>query len=400
MKEMVKSNYKYVIIGGGMTADAAVHKIREIDAEGSMCLISKEEYPPYARPPLSKSLWKGEEEFEEIDLDTESANLEMHLARTVVKIDPNGKKVIDDQGDEYGYTKLLIATGGKPKKIPKMEGEGIIYYRTKEDYLKLKKLVDENKRFGVIGGGFIGSEIAAAIKIYKPDAEVTMIFPETGICALIFPKQLSNYIDEYYRENGIEVLSGDLVETIKKNNSEYVVETKSRKKLIFDVVIAGLGIQPNIDLAKNAGLKIDNGIIVNKFLQTSIPDIYAAGDVASYYNPALDKFIRVEHEDNALMMGEIAGANMAGEEIPYKHLSLFYSDLFDLGYEAVGELNSKLEIVEDWFDPNKEGVIYYLEKKRVKGILLWNVWDKVDDAREIIAEKGPFSSKNLKGRIQ
>jgi len=397
---MVKYNYKYLIIGGGMTADAAVHKIREIDAEGSMCLISKEEYPPYARPPLSKSLWKGEEEFEEIDLDTESANLEMHLARMVVRIDPKSKKVIDDQGDEYGYTRLLIATGGNPKKIPKTEEENIIYYRTKEDYLKLKKLVDENKRFGVIGGGFIGSEIAAAIKIYKPDAEVTMIFPETGICALIFPKQLSNYIDEYYRENGIEVLSGDLVETIKKNNSEYVVETKSRKKLIFDVVIAGLGIQPNIDLAKNAGLKIDNGIIVNKFLQTSIPDIYAAGDVASYYNPALDKFIRVEHEDNALMMGEIAGANMAGEEIPYKHLSLFYSDLFDLGYEAVGELNSKLEIVEDWFDPNKEGVIYYLEKKRVKGILLWNVWDKVDDAREIIAEKGPFSSKNLKGRIQ
>jgi len=397
---MVKYNYKYLIIGGGMTADAAVHKIREIDAEGSMCLISKEEYPPYARPPLSKSLWKGEEEFEDIDLETESANLEMHLARMVVRIDPKSKKVIDDQGDEYGYTRLLIATGGNPKKIPKTEEENIIYYRTKEDYLKLKKLVDENKRFGVIGGGFIGSEIAAAIKIYKPDAEVTMIFPETGICALIFPKQLSNYIDEYYRENGIEVLSGDLVETIKKNNSEYVVETKSRKKLIFDVVIAGLGIQPNIDLAKNAGLKIDNGIIVNKFLQTSIPDIYAAGDVASYYNPALDKFIRVEHEDNALMMGEIAGANMAGEEIPYKHLSLFYSDLFDLGYEAVGELNSKLEIVEDWFDPNKEGVIYYLEKKRVKGILLWNVWDKVDDAREIIAEKGPFSSKNLKGRIQ
>ena len=397
---MVKSNYKYVIIGGGMTADAAVHKIREIDTEGSMCLISKEKYPPYARPPLSKSLWKGEEEFEEIDLDTESANLEMHLARTVVKIDPNGKKVIDDQGDEYGYTKLLIATGGKPKKIPKMEGEGIIYYRTKEDYLKLKKLVDKNKRFGVIGGGFIGSEIAAAIKIYKPDAEVTMIFPETGVCALIFPKQLSNYINEYYRENDIKVLSGDLVETIKKNNSEYVIETKSRKKLIFDVVIAGLGIQPNTDLANNAGLKIDNGIIVNEFLETSIPDIYAAGDVASYYNPALDKFIRVEHEDNALMMGEIAGANMAGEKAPYEHLSLFYSDLFDLGYEAVGELNSKLEIVEDWFDPNKEGVIYYLEKKRVRGVLLWNVWEKVDDAREIIAEKGPFSSKNLKGRIQ
>lgn len=396
---MAKYDFKYVIIGGGMAADAAAHKIREVDAEGSICLISNEEYPPYARPPLSKSLWKGEEELDDIDLETESANLEMHLASSVVRIDPSNKKVIDDKGDEYGYTKLLIATGGIPKKIPKTEGEEIIYYRTKEDFMKLKRKVDENTRFGVIGGGFIGSEIAAAIKTYKTEAEVTMIFPETGICALIFPKELSSSITDYYREKGIEVLNGDLVETIKKNNNEYVVETKNREKLAFDVIIAGLGIQPNTDLAKNAGLKVDNGIIVNKFLQTSVQDIYAAGDAASYYNPALDKFIRVEHEDNALTMGETAGANMAGEEVPYDHISLFYSDLFDLGYEAVGELSSKLEIVEDWFDTNKEGVIYYLDKKRVKGVLLWNVWDKVDDAREIIAEKGPFSSKNLKGRI-
>ena len=397
---MAKYDFKYVIIGGGMTADAAVHKIRELDAEGSICLLSKEIYPPYARPPLTKALWKGEEELEDIDLETESANIEMHLACSIVRIDPSSKKVVDDNGDEYGYTKLLLATGGTPKKIPKVEGEGIIYYRTKEDFLKLKKLVDENTRFGVIGGGFIGSEIAAAIKIYNPDTEVTMIFPETGICALIFPRELSNYLNEYYREKGIEVLNGDLVENIKRTNSEYIVETKNKRKLTFDVIIAGLGIQPNTDLAKNAGLKVDNGIIVNKFLQTSITDIYAAGDSASYYSPALDKFIRVEHEDNALMMGEIAGANMAGEQTPYEHLSLFYSDLFDLGYEAVGELSSNLEIVEDWFDPNNEGVIYYLEKKRVRGVLLWNVWEKAEDAREIIEEKGPFSSTNLKGRIQ
>ncbi|NHJ20465.1 MAG: NAD(P)/FAD-dependent oxidoreductase [Candidatus Lokiarchaeota archaeon] len=397
---MAKYDFKYVIIGGGMTADAAVHKIRELDAEGSICLLSKEIYPPYARPPLTKALWKGEEELEDIDLETESANIEMHLACSIVRIDSSSKKVVDDNGDEYGYTKLLLATGGTPKKIPKVEGEGIMYYRTKEDFLKLKKLVDENTRFGVIGGGFIGSEIAAAIKIYKPDTEVTMIFPETGICALIFPKELSNYLNEYYRENGIEVLNGDLVENIKRNNNEYIMETKNKRKLTFDVIVAGLGIHPNIDLAKNAGLKVDNGITVNKYLQTSNTDIYAAGDAASYYSPALDKFIRVEHEDNALMMGEIAGANMAGEQTPYEHLSLFYSDLFDLGYEAVGELSSNLEIVEDWFDPNNEGVIYYLEKERVKGVLLWNVWEKAEDAREIIAEKGPFSLKNLKDRIQ
>jgi NADPH-dependent 2,4-dienoyl-CoA reductase/sulfur reductase-like enzyme len=264
----------------------------------------------------------------------------------------------------------------------------------------LKKLVDKNKKFGVIGGGFIGSEIAAAIKMYKPNAEVTMIFPETGICALIFPKKLSDFINDYFQEKGVEILIGELVASVSKQEKTYLVETKSGKRLSFDTVIAGLGIQPNVDLAKIANLKVEDGIVVNNYLQTTDPDIYAAGDVASYHNPVLDKYIRVEHEDNALNMGEIAGKNMAGEETPFDYLSLFYSDLFELGYEAVGELNPKLEVVEDWTKQFEEGTVYYLKDKRVRGVLLWNVWDKADDARELIAEPGPFSAKNLKDRIK
>jgi NAD(P)H-nitrite reductase large subunit len=317
-----------------------------------------------------------------------------------VKIDRAEKKVIDDQGNEYTYTKLLIATGGTPRKLPKVAEEGIIYYRTLADYKKLKKLVDKNKKFGVIGGGFIGSEIAAAIKMYKPNAEVTMIFPETGICALIFPKKLSDFINDYFQEKGVEILIGELVASVSKQEKTYLVETKSGKRLSFDTVIAGLGIQPNVDLAKIANLKVEDGIVVNNYLQTTDPDIYAAGDVASYHNPVLDKYIRVEHEDNALNMGEIAGKNMAGEETPFDYLSLFYSDLFELGYEAVGELNPKLEVVEDWTKQFEEGTVYYLKDKRVRGVLLWNVWDKADDARELIAEPGPFSAKNLKDRIK
>lgn len=383
-----------------MTADAAAHSIREVDPKETVGLIGRENDPPYARPPLSKSLWKGEEQINDIDLGTNEVELKMHLGRTVVKIDRAEKKVIDDQGNEYTYTKLLIATGGTPRKLPKVAEEGIIYYRTLADYKKLKKLVDKNKKFGVIGGGFIGSEIAAAIKMYKPNAEVTMIFPETGICALIFPKKLSDFINDYFREKGIEILIGELVASVSKQEKTYLVETKSGKRLSFDTVIAGLGIQPNIDLAKIANLKVEDGIIVNNYLQTTDPDIYAAGDVASYHNPVLDKYIRVEHEDNALNMGEIAGKNMAGEETPFDYLSLFYSDLFELGYEAVGELNPKLEVVEDWTEQFEEGTVYYLKDKRVRGVLLWNVWEKADDARELIAEPGPFSAKNLKGRIK
>ncbi|MFW9820821.1 MAG: NAD(P)/FAD-dependent oxidoreductase [Candidatus Thorarchaeota archaeon] len=397
---MTNYNYKYLIIGGGMTADAAAHSIRENDPKGTIGLISAERDPPYARPPLSKYLWTGDEELDEIDLGTSDAEVEMHLGRTATKIDRINKKVIDDQGYEYSYNKLLLATGGVPKKLPNVEEEGIIYYRTLSDYKKLKELVDKNQNFGIIGGSFIGSELAAGIKIYKPEAEVTMIFPEIGICAYIFPNTLSNFLNNYFRENKINVLPRELVIKVNKDSNGYLVETKSGKKMNFDVVIAGLGITPNIELAKSADLKVKDGIVVNTFLQTNDQDIYSAGDVANYYNSALGRYIHIEHEDNALMMGEIVGKNMTGEKNPYDHLSLFYSDLFDYGYEAVGILDSKLEIIQDWKKPSEEGVVYYLKEGRVQGVLLWNVWEKADEARDLIADPGPFSSEDLKGRIQ
>ncbi len=166
-----------------------------------------------------------------------------------------------------------------------------------------------------------------------------------------------------------------------------------------DAVIAGLGVRPNIELAQSAGLKVDDGIIVNDRLQTSATDIYAAGDVAMFPHATLGKLVRVEHEDNALKMGKQAGRNMAGADEPYTHTPNFYSDLFELGYEAVGELNSKLEMVEDWQQPNQKGVVYYLEDGRVRGVLMWNMRDKVKDATALMAEAGPFSAQDLKGRI-
>ncbi len=397
---MENYSYKYLIIGGGMTADAAARSIREIDPNGTIGLIGDDNDPPYARPPLSKALWTGDEALEDIDLETSETNLTMHLSRTVTKIDRHNKKVIDEKGIKYSYEKLLIATGGTPKKLPKVEEEGIIYYRTLSDYKNLKKLVDQNKTFGVLGGGFIGSEIAAAIKIFKPDAEVTMIFPETGIGALIFPKKLSNHLNKYYQEKNITVMVEELVTSIKKLDKGYLVETISDKKLKFDTVIAGLGITPNIKIAEEANLEVKNGILVNQYLQTNDPDIFAAGDVALYHNPSLDTYIRVEHEDNALMMGELAGQNMTGKKNSFDHLSLFYSDLFDYGYEAVGILNSNLYMVEDWIDPLEEGIVYYLKEGRIQGILLWNVWEKVEEARKLITESGPFTPEDLKGRIK
>jgi NADPH-dependent 2,4-dienoyl-CoA reductase/sulfur reductase-like enzyme len=178
------------------------------------------------------------------------------------------------------------------------------------------------------------------------------------------------------------------------------VRTGSGRTIEADGVVAGIGIRPSLELAKEAGLNIDNGVVVNAQLQSSIPDIYAAGDAANFFHSALGKRKRVEHEDNAVQMGQLAGRNMAGASETYTHVPMFYSDLFDLGYEAVGEMSSKMKTFSDWQEPFRKGVVYYLDEDRVRGVLLWNVWEKVDEARALLSEKGPFNEKELRGRIK
>ncbi len=388
-------HYKYLIIGGGLAGDAATKGIRELDAEGSIGLISMEPDPPYMRPNLSKGLWKGRP-VEKIWRKTEE-RAELHLNRKIVRLDLEKKLVVDDVGDEYTYDKLLIATGGTPNHLPFGNGN-IIYYRDFQDYQRLRALAEQGEQFVVIGGGFIGSEIAAALSMVG--RKVSLIFPGNAISDNIFPHDLAQFLNDYYREKGIEVVAGDTAASVQKEGDRIVVHTGSGRAFEADGVVAGIGIHPNLDLARESGLKVNSGIIVNERLETSAPDVYAAGDVASFLHSALDKRTRVEHEDNAVQMGKIAGRNMAGASETYTHVPMFYSDLFDLGYEAVGEMSSKMKTVEDWQEePFKKGVVYYLDDGRVRGVLLWNVWDKVEDARALMQERGPFVEKDLKGRI-
>lgn len=389
------SQSKYLIIGAGMTADAAVRGIRRTDPDGSIALVGAELVPPYNRPPLSKDLWKGKP-LENIWRKTKELGVELHLGRIIRSLDPLAKHATDDSGSEYDYDKLLLATGGIPKRLP-FGVEEIIYYRTLQDYERLRGLSERGRKFVVIGSGFIGSEVAAALAM--SGKQVTMIFPEKAIGARMFPHDLASFLNDYYREKDVELWPGETVTAIKTSGNLHTVETKSGRKIVADGVVAGIGIQPNIELAEIAGLKVEDGILVDEFLRTSQPDIYAAGDAAAFYNPALGKRMRVEHEDNANNMGEIAGRNMAGERVPYDHLPFFYSDLFELGYEAVGELDARLDTLADWKEPYREGVIYYLKDKRVRGVLLWNVWKQVETARRLIAEPGPFRPEDLKNRL-
>ena len=389
-------SYKYLIIGGGMTADSAARGIRQVDRNGTIGLISTDSDLPYNRPPLSKALWKGKP-FDRIWRRTKSKRVQVHLGRVVKKIDPKQKRVIDDNGDVFTYKKLLLATGGTPRRLP-FGGDQIIYFRTVADYRRLRALTTKGRRFAVIGGGFIGSEIAAALAMNGK--KVMMIFPGKSIGDRVFPRGLSQFVSRFYQQKGVELLAGKKVSGLERRDNQLVLKTSGNREIVVDGVVAGVGIAPNVELAQAAKLKVKDGIVVDEFLRTSHPDIYAAGDVAAFYNPALGKRIRVEHEDNANTMGRLAGRNMAGKSEPYHHLPSFYSDMFELGYEAVGELDARSETIADWKRPNKEGVIYYLQNGRVRGVLLWNVWGQVDAARELIAEPGPFRSKDLKKRLK
>lgn len=392
----VMQHYKYLIIGGGMTADAAVQGIRSVDLAGDVGLFSTEFSHPYNRPPLSKALWKGES-VDTIWRKTDDQSVAFHLGRTVTAVEPLNKQIVDAQGNRYSWEKLLLATGGSPRRLP-FGDEHIIYFRTLADYRRLRALTEKGTRFAVIGGGFIGSEIVAALTLNEK--KVVMLFPGKSIGDRVFPHDLSQFVSNFYREKGVEVLSGERVSGLETRGNQLVVKTSSSREILVDGVVAGIGIEPNVELAQAAKLKVENGIVVDELLSTSHPDIYAAGDVAAFHNPALGKRIRVEHEDNANAMGRLAGRNMAGQAEPYHHLPSFYSDMFELGYEAVGELDSRLETFADWKQPNKEGVIYYLQNGRVRGVLLWNVWGQVDAARELIAQPGSFRAENLKGRLK
>jgi NADPH-dependent 2,4-dienoyl-CoA reductase/sulfur reductase-like enzyme len=369
------TNTTYLIVGAGMTGDMAAKGIREQDPDGSITMVGADPNPPYKRPLLTKGLWQGASE-EKLWREP-AAGVELVTGRRIVSLDLAGHTATDDAGDEYGWEKLLLATGAKPREIP--GADGVVWYRTLGDYRHVRELAGEGSHVVVIGGGFIGSELAAGL--VGNGVRVTMLFPEDGIGHRLFPTGLSASVTDYYREKGVDVRAGELV----AEASGTAVKTKSGLELEADAVVAGLGVVADTELAEAAGLEVDDGIVVDEYGRVpGHDDVFAAGDVARFPVPALGISLRIEHEDHANSHGHAVGANMAGANAPYGHLPFFYSDLFDLGYEAVGLVDSRLEAVENWQEPYRKGVVTYLEDGRPRGVLLWNVWDKLDDARALI----------------
>jgi 3-phenylpropionate/trans-cinnamate dioxygenase ferredoxin reductase subunit len=401
---MAERSYEYIIVGGGLAGASAVEGIRELDKAGAILLVGIERHLPYDRPHLSKKLWFGKKTVEQIfvhDRDYyDRAGVTMVAGDTVSSLDPKKKTTATAGGSQFQYNKLLLATGGTPRvlSIPGGDLEGISYFRTLDDYLTLRAGAGPGASAVVIGGGFIGSEIAAALAINK--VSVTMIFPEPYLVSRIFPEALGTAITAQYRAKGVTMLANEKPASIRRKGARFVTRVGSGREIESDLVVVGIGIAPSLDLPRKAGLVTGNGIIVDDYLQASLPDIYAAGDIAFFPYQALGMQTRVEHWDNALNQGKQAGRNMAGGREPYAYMPYFFSDLFEFGFEAVGEIDSRLETFADWQKKNDTGVVYYLRDGTIRGAMMCNVWDKVEAARGLIRQGSRVTKERLVGLIR
>lgn len=386
--------YDYVIVGGGPAAAAAAEAIRGQDPKGSILLVSRDNHPPYKRPPLSKDLWFGKAKLDDLPIHPDDFyrenGIELALRREVVELDPIARKLWDDRGAVREYGELLLATGGRPRllDVPGSTLDGIHYYRDLEDYLLLQGVRFEHAL--VIGAGFIGVEMAAAIR--HSGREVTLLFPEEYPLSRVLPRSLGLHLAAYYREKGVDVVSGEEIAAFEdRGGGTLLARTRSGNYAETQLVLAGIGLRLYTELADAVGIEVSRGIVVDSLGRTSAAHVWAAGDVTEFPDLALGQTRHVEHWDHALAHGKAVGANMAGANRPYDEMPVFFSDLFDIGWEAVGDLDPHLVVEEVWTRPNEKGVLFYLRDEVVRGVLLWNTWGLADWARALIREGRPMT---------
>lgn len=394
----MEHEYRYLIIGGGLAGASAIEGIRQLDKTGTIGLLCAEPELPYDRPPLSKDLLWGKKTYPQIFLQDRAyyrgQKAELHLGTTVKSIQVGKGSVVDVAGKHYGYSKLLIATGGVPREFPRA---GLLAhtFRNAKDYRDLARALPLVEDFLLIGAGFIGAELSAGLS--HLGKKVTMVFKGKFLLESIFPADLAAFVTEFYGKKGVLLVPEDEPSLFHPEGGRVKVTTRNGRNLVAGWVISGIGIEPEMELAKSAGLQTAKGVVVDRYLQTSRPEIYAAGDLALFPCAALGESLRLEHWDNAKAQGRCAGINMAGGDEPYVYLPYFYSDLFELGFEAVGKLDSKMKTLSAWEVPFRKGVVAYLEDQKIKGVLLWNQTKMLDWARGLITGQAtPGSVEELK----
>ncbi len=395
---------KYIdnlIIGGGLAGGYAAISLRQNDLNSSVLIITAEQHLPYDRVPLSKDFLQGKVKRESLFIRKpdfyEKNKIEILTGKKVIDLEIKNNIAVLEDNTEIKFGKLLIATGGYPRKL-NIEGsnkDNVFYLRNIEDSEKIRSAAINSKKAVIIGGGFIGCEIASSLK--KIGLDVTIIEKANSILTLALDEETAKLIEEYFRKMGINIITGTSIKQfITKENKAIAVETETGKIINGDIFVVGIGIKINTELAEKAGININNGIIVNESLKTNYENVFAAGDVANFYHPLYETNMRVEHYDVAVRHGKIAGSNMAGLKASFKELPYFFSYMYNLNIYSWGMIKGYDYVVKRGELNVEKGFLqFYFKKGQMIAVLGVNTFKETEYVRKIIQNKKPIENPDL-----
>jgi 3-phenylpropionate/trans-cinnamate dioxygenase ferredoxin reductase component len=368
---------KFVIAGGGMVAGYAAKQMVELGLRsGELAIFSNDTVVPYERPPLSKSFLAGKETEEAITINSEhwyrEHGIAIHLGCAVSAVDLRRKRLTVSTGPEFGFDKLLIASGSNVRKlmVPGASLPNVYYLRTMEDSKRIRGVAEKVKRAVVVGGGFIGMEVAS--QLAQKQIEVTMVLNEDRIWKRFFSPEMSKFFEDYYTARGVRFLRSTEITELRGHDAVSSVAVSGGYEIPCEMVVAGIGVQPSVDFLTNSGIELDNGVLVNEYLETNQPGVFAAGDVANYNDVLFGKRRRVEHWDNAVSQAQHCARSLMGQRAAFKHVPYFFSDVFDLSYEYWGDASVADQVIHRGDLSSNSFSVWWLRQQVVVGAFSMN----------------------------
>ena len=396
------SDQTYVIVGASLAGAKAAETLREEGFAGRVVLVGAESERPYERPPLSKDYLRGEVGREKVHVHDEGFyaehQIELRLGRTAVQLDTLAGELELDDGERLRYDRLLLATGSEPRRleIPGGDLDGVMYLRSVQDSDALRERLDRGGAVVVVGAGWIGAEVAASAR--QRGLDVTVVEPAAVPLERVLGAEVGAIYRDIHTDHGTRMLMGTGVEAFEGDDTIGRVRTSDGRTLECDFAVVGVGVQPRIRLAAQAGLDVDDGILVDEYLETSKRGVFAAGDVANGLHPVYGERIQVEHWANALNQGPAAARNMLGQGVPYERLPYFFSDQYEVGMEYSGFAREWDRVVFRGDPATREFIAFWLVGDRVVAGMNVNVWDVNEAVQHLIREGAAVDDRRLADR--